>query len=89
VWTLTSAQSGAPVSADDQRKIFTRTAEHLDKAAEGSDTDVGEAVRLFAAQVTEASTARDPISALGAPETKKAGKALNDACKKVGITTYY
>ncbi|BEL03082.1 hypothetical protein Q0Z83_012730 [Actinoplanes sichuanensis] len=82
-------QTTGDISAKDSAAILADMAKQLDKAATGSDTEVGKAVQLIASQATEAAAAKDPTAALDTAESEKSGKALNAACKKAGVTTKY
>jgi hypothetical protein len=82
-------QTTGDLKPADQQTILADMAKQLDKAAGTSETEVGKAVKLIASQATEAAAAKDPTAALDTPESTKAGKALNAACKKAGVTTQY
>ncbi|WP_433789558.1 hypothetical protein [Actinoplanes sp. CA-252034] len=87
--TIAQATQGGDIPVADQKAILTDMAKQLDKAVEGSDTEVAKAVKLISSQATEAAAAKDPTAALDNPESDKSGKALNAACKKAGVTTQF
>lgn len=82
-------QTTGDLKPADQQTILADMAKQLDKAVGTSETEVGKAVKLIATQATEAAAAKDPTAALDTPESTKAGKDLNAACKKAGVTTQY
>jgi hypothetical protein len=73
----------------DQQTILADMAKQLDKATEGGTSEVAKAVKVISSQATEAAAAKDPTAALDNADSAKAGKDLNAACKKAGVTTNY
>jgi hypothetical protein len=76
------------------QKILVGLATQLTTAAGSSETEVGTAVKTFAAKATEAGdnaakAAASPESALDSPGFEKSGTDLTAACKAAGVTVNY
>lgn len=76
------------------QKVLVGLATQLNTAAGSSETEVGRAVKKFAATATEvganvAKAKGSPESALDTPEFEKSGTDLTAACKAAGVTVNY
>jgi hypothetical protein len=83
------ARSGNDIAPADAKLLLTDFAKNLNKAAEGSDSKVATALKANADLALEAAAAKNPVEAADTPESAKAGKDLNAACKAAGVTTTF
>ncbi|SDS67786.1 hypothetical protein [Actinoplanes derwentensis] len=87
--TLAQAGGNGEIAPADAKLMLTDFGKHLTEAVAGSTTEVGKNAQIIADDATKAAAAADPISAVGAPESVKAGTALNAACKAAGVKTNF
>ncbi|GAA1595362.1 hypothetical protein GCM10009828_020830 [Actinoplanes couchii] len=81
--------TGGEVAPADAKLMMADFAKGLTEAAGTSTTEVGKNVLIIAAETTKATEAADPASAIDSPESGKASKALNAACKSAGVKTNF
>ncbi|MEV0900579.1 hypothetical protein [Actinoplanes sp. NPDC049802] len=79
--------TGGDIPKKDAAVLLSEYAANLEKAAGSSDTAVAVALKANAAAAATAAGAADPATAADTPESAKASKDFNAACKAAGVKT--
>ncbi|GIF26584.1 hypothetical protein BJ973_001028 [Actinoplanes tereljensis] len=85
---LTLAAAG-DIPVTDAKAMLTDFASTLTKLADSGDGAVATALKANADAALQAAGEPNPVEAADTPESEKAGKDLNAACKAAGVTTVF
>lgn len=83
VEVMKASQGEMPTA--EMKKILAGLGDDLTKVAGSSDSEVGAAIKDFAAKSTEAAAAADPVTATDNEGYEQSGKDINAACKTAGV----